>query len=434
MISGISEDRLRIIMEEKLQFGDELLALARETERDLTERFRKIDALAFSRQKGVLEAFRAEKVSAACFAPSSGYGTDDLGRDTLDRVWARVYEAESAFVRHNLVSGTHTLSVGLFGLLRPGDVMLAVSGRPYDTLHGVIGLTGAKGQGSLLDFGVRYEEIDLTPKGLPDLGAIRARLAAGDVKMVYLQKSPGYSTRRPVGNRSVGDLRRLLDEVRSNALLVVDNCYAEFCEEHEPCYYGADLAMGSLIKNAGGGLADCGGYVAGKKDCVDLCAQRLTCPGIGAELGASLGQTKKIFQGLFYAPHTVAQALKTAAFAAGLFEKLGMTVIPGSREERFDIVQQISLADPDLVEAFCRGLQAASPVDSHATPVPAPMPGYADDVIMAAGAFTQGASIELSADAPMRPPYTVYLQGGLTYESAKLGILNAAQEVLTKRA
>lgn len=414
-------------------FEPRLIDLANEAELSLRDQFARIDALSYDRQKGVLSAFAEEQVSTACFAPSSGYGTDDLGRDTLDRVWARVFEAQSAFVRHNLVSGTHTITVALFGLLRPGDVMLSVSGTPYDTLHGVIGLSGKPGTGSLADFGVQYEEIALKEDGEIDLAAVKTRLLKGDVKMVYLQKSPGYSTRRPLGNEIVRALRALLDETGSRAILTVDNCYAEFCEEHEPPYYGADICMGSLIKNAGGGMAECGGYIAGKEEYVDLCAQRLTCPGIGTELGATLGMTKSIFKGLFYAPHTTAQALKAACFAAALFEKIGMRVIPGAGDPRFDIVQQISLNDPELVEAFCGGLQAASPVDSRATPVPSPMPGYEDQVIMAAGAFTQGASIELSADAPMRAPYTVYLQGGLTYESAKLGILNAAHAVLRSK-
>lgn len=415
-------------------FTPSLLALAADAENDLSEVFSALDELSFHRQKQVLTAFAEERVSAACFAPSSGYGTDDLGREVLDRVWAKVFDAEAALVRHNLVSGTHTIAVALFGLLRPGDVMLSVSGRPYDTLHGVIGLTEKQGQGSLIDFGVKYEEIDLKENGDIDLEAVRARLLKGDVRMVYLQKSPGYSTRRPIGNRSVAALRALLDAVGSRAVLTVDNCYAEFCEDREPPFYGADVCMGSLIKNAGGGMAECGGYIVGKEELIDLCAQRLTCPGIGGELGATLGMTKAMFKGLFYAPHTTAQALKTAAFAAAIFKRLGMRVIPDPKDARFDIVQQISLNEPRLVEAFCRGLQAASPVDSHAVPVPSPMPGYADEVIMAAGAFTQGSSIELSGDAPMRPPYTVYLQGGLTYESAKLGILNAAQAVLDARA
>lgn len=411
-------------------FSPELTSLALEAEREVLPVFQKIDDVSFQNQKKVLEAFCEERVSAECFHSSSGYGYDDMGREVLDRVFARVFEAEAAFVRHSLLSGTHAITVALFGLLRPGDTMLAVTGTPYDTLQSVIGLTGEKGCGSLLDFGIHYEEIHLTEDSKLDEEAIFNRLQSGDIKMVYLQKSPGYSTRRPLGNDAVARAVALVNKAKSSAFVVVDNCYAEFCEEHEPCYYGADLCIGSLIKNAGGGMAECGGYLAGTKKAIDLCAQRYSCPGIGLEIGASLGNTKAMFKGIFYAPHTTAQALKTAVFSAALFQKMGYRVIPEKNEARFDIVQQISLEDGKKVEAFCKGLQSASPVDSHVTPIPWAMPGYQDPVIMAAGAFTQGASIELSADAPMRPPFTVYMQGGLTYESAKIGILAAANEVI----
>ena len=413
-----------------LQFSEELMALSGETEGDLLPIFRAIDERAFLNQKKVLEAFREERVAAECFNPTTGYGYDDMGREVLDRIFARVFESEAAFVRHSILSGTHALTVGLFGLLRPGDTMLAVTGTPYDTLRSVIGIEGEAGSGSLKDFGIRYEEINLTEKSELDEKAILDRLAKGDVKMVYLQKSPGYSTRRPLSNQIVARAVELVKEAGSQAFVVVDNCYAEFCEEHEPCYYGADLCIGSLIKNPGGGMAECGGYLAGTKKAIELCAARWSCPGIGLEIGASLGSTKSMFKGIFYAPHTVAQALKTAVFSAALFEKMGYECIPRTEEARFDIVQQISLRSGDKVEAFCRGLQSASPVDSHVTPIPWAMPGYQDPVIMAAGAFTQGSSIELSADAPMREPFTVYMQGGLTWESAKLGILAAAEEVL----
>jgi cystathionine beta-lyase family protein involved in aluminum resistance len=356
-----------------------------------------------------------------------------MGRDALDRIFARIFEAESAFVRHSILSGTHALSIALFGLLRPGDTMLAVTGTPYDTLQSVIGITGESGSGSLKDFGVRYEEIALTSDSQLNRDAILARLKKEDVKMVYLQKSPGYSTRKPLSNQTVSEAVSLVKEAGSQAYVVVDNCYAEFCEDHEPCYYGADLCIGSLIKNPGGGMAESGGYLAGTEKAISLCAQRFSCPGIGLEIGASLGHTKSIYKGIFYAPHTVSQALKTAAFSAALFSAMGYRVIPECKEKRFDIVQQILLESGDKVKAFCKGLQSASPVDSHVLPIPWAMPGYQDDVIMAAGAFTQGASIELSADAPMRPPYTVYMQGGLTYESAKLGILAAAEEVLCEK-
>ncbi len=412
-----------------LEFSSELMILAEEAEREILPVFQKIDRLSFQNQKKVLAAFCRERVSAECFHPTSGYGYDDMGREVLDRVYARVFEAEKAFVRHSILSGTHALTLGLFGILRPGDTMLAITGTPYDTLQSVIGLTGKKGNGSLLDFGISYEEIDLTKESKLDETAILERLKKSDVKMVYMQKSPGYSTRKPLGNDAVKRAVELVKEANSSAFVVVDNCYAEFCEEHEPCFYGADLCIGSLIKNAGGGMAECGGYLAGTEKAVDLCAQRYSCPGIGLEIGASLGNTKAMFKGLFYAPHTTSQALKTAVFSAALFEKMGYRVIPEKEESRFDIVQQILLENGKKVEAFCAGLQSASPIDSHVTPIPWAMPGYQDPVIMAAGAFTQGASIELSADAPMRAPFTVYMQGGLTYESAKLGILAAAEEV-----
>ncbi len=412
-------------------FHERLTALSEQTQLRLNEVFAQTDKLAFLNQKKVMEAFQEEKVSTECFNPTTGYGYDDMGREVLDRIFARVFEAESAFVRHSILSGTHALTLALFGILRPGDTMLAITGTPYDTLQSVIGLEGKKASGSLKDFGIHYEEIDLTPDSKLDVDAIRKRLSQGDVKMVYMQKSPGYSTRRPLGNETVAEAVKLVKEMKSHAFIVVDNCYAEFCEEHEPPFYGADLCIGSLIKNPGGGMAECGGYLAGTKKAVDLCAQRYSCPGIGLEIGATLGNTKAMFKGLFYAPHTVSQALKTAIFAAGLFETMGYEVIPRPLEKRYDIVQQISLKDGKKVEAFCKGLQSASPVDSYVTPIPWAMPGYQDPVIMAAGAFTQGSSIELSADAPMRPPYTVYMQGGLTLESAKLGVLAAASEVIT---
>ncbi len=411
------------------ELREDIIRLGIETEQELAEIYSRIDKTAFHNQKKVLDAFHHERVSTECFNPTTGYGYDDMGRDVLDRVFARIFEAESAFVRHSILSGTHAITIALFGLLRPGDVMLSVTGTPYDTLKSVIGLAGSEGCGSLKDFGIRYEEIPLTKESKLDHAAIRERLKLGDVKMVYLQKSPGYSTRSPLGNDAVKEAVSLVKEMNSSAFVVVDNCYAEFCEEHEPPFFGADLCIGSLIKNPGGGMAECGGYLAGNKKAVDLCAQRYSCPGIGLEIGATLGMTKSIFKGLFYAPHTVAQALKTAVFSAGVFQKMGYPVIPGPMDARFDIVQQISLNKGDRVEAFCKGLQGASPVDGYVVPIPWDMPGYQDPVIMAAGAFTQGSSIELSADAPMRAPFTVYMQGGLTYESGMLGILSAASEV-----
>ena len=413
-----------------LQFSEALMALSKETEADLFPIFREIDERAFLNQKKVLEAFREEKVSTECFNPTTGYGYDDMGREVLDRIFARVFEAEAAFVRHSVLSGTHALTIGLFGLLRPGDTMLAVTGTPYDTLRSVIGIEGEAGMGSLKDFGIHYEEINLTEKSELDEKAILDRLAKGGVKMVYLQKSPGYSTRRPLGNHVVKRAVELVKEAGSDAFVVVDNCYAEFCEEHEPCYYGADLCVGSLIKNAGGGIAQSGGYLAGSKKAIDLCSYRFTCPGTGLECGATLGQNENMYKGLFFAPHVVSQALKTAVFAAALFEKAGFIPLPRYNEKRLDIIQAFDLGSKEAIEKFCQGIQAGSPIDSFVTPEFWDMPGYDDQVIMAAGTFVSGASIELSADAPAREPYVVFMQGGLTYESGKLGVMTALEKVL----
>ena len=398
----------------------------RELEERYSERFKKIDDVALKNQMRVMEVFRKHRVSDAMFAASSGYGYGDIGRDTADLLYADIFECESAFVRHNIVSGTHALTVALFGLLRPGDTMLSVGGKPYDTLDEVIGLSGNPGNGSLKDFGVSYEQTELKNDTF-DYEAIKAKLTP-NTKVVYIQRSKGYSTRKTLSSAEIGELVRFVKSM-SDAYVVVDNCYGEFVELHEPTYYGADIIVGSLIKNPGGGMADSGGYIAGTKRAVELCSYRLTSPGIGLECGASLGQNKNIIKGLFYAPHTTAQALKTAILAAGLFSDMGFKVNPFPHEERFDIIQTVSLDSPEQICAFCRGIQKGSPVDSHVTPEPWDMPGYSSQVIMAAGTFVQGASIELSADAPIREPYTVYFQGGLTYESGKIGLIEAVRAV-----
>ncbi len=397
-----------------------------EFEQEYYEEFKRIDDIALKNQMRVMEAFRKHRVSEAMFAATSGYGYGDLGRDTADLLYADIFECESAFVRHNIVSGTHALTIALFGLLRPGDTLLSVGGKPYDTLDEVIGIGGNPGDGSLKDFGVNYEQIDLVD-GRFDFEAIRQRIT-DKTKVVYIQRSKGYSTRKTLSSAEIGTLVDFVKKI-SNAYVVVDNCYGEFVELHEPTYYGADIIVGSLIKNPGGGMAESGGYIAGTKRAVELCAYRLTSPGIGLECGASLGQNKNIIKGLFYAPHTTAQALKTAILAAALFEDMGFTVNPLPEEERFDIIQTVSLDSPEQICAFCRGIQRGSPVDSHVTPEPWAMPGYSSQVVMAAGAFVQGASIELSADAPIREPYTVYFQGGLTYESGKIGLIEAVNAV-----
>ena len=388
--------------------------------------FKRVEDIAFSNQKKVLDAFREYKVSDSYFAGTSGYGYDDKGRDMLDKIYARVFEAEDAFVRHNIVSGTQTLAIGLFGLLRPGDTLLSVTGKPYDTLEEVIGIRGEAGTGSLKDFGVNYHQIEMKD-GCVDLPAVLDYLKEHkEVKVVFLQRSKGYAIRKTLSAEEIGVTAKACHEINPDVFVIVDNCYGEFCDEHEPTYYGADMIMGSLIKNPGGGMAETGGYIAGTKKAVELCSYRLTCPGIGTECGASLGQNKNMYKGLFYAPHTVCQSIKTAILAARVYENLGYETSPKSTEERHCIIQTISMKTREKLIKFCCGIQSGSPVDSFAAPEPYPMPGYAVDVIMAAGAFTQGSSIELSADAPCTEPYTVYLQGGLTYESGKIGILYAA--------
>ncbi len=389
--------------------------------------FDRIEKIAFANQKKVMDAFREYKVSDSYFAGTSGYGYDDKGREMLDKIYARVFEAEDAFVRYSLVNGTQTLSVGLYGLLRPGDTMLSVTGKPYDTLEEVIGIRGESGNGSLKDFGVNYKQTELYGDKI-DFEAVREILQTDKtVKMVFIQRSKGYAVRQTLSSEQIGDIVKFCKGIKPDVYVVVDNCYGEFCDEHEPTYYGADLVMGSLIKNPGGGMAESGGYLAGTKKVIELCSYRLTCPGIGLECGATLGQNKSLYKGLFYAPHTVCQSLKTAMLAAQVYEDLGYEVYPNSTDERHCIIQTISLKTREKLLQFCAGIQAGSPVDAHVTPEPYPMPGYAVDVIMAAGAFTQGSSIELSADAPCNEPYTVYLQGGLTYESGKIGIMFAVE-------
>ncbi|MBQ9544657.1 MAG: methionine gamma-lyase family protein [Clostridia bacterium] len=409
-------------------FPEKLLSLASAAEKDLAGRFGELERTAFLCQCRVQDAFSSERVSAQCLDSTTGYGYNDLGRETLDRVFARVFETEAAFARHSLVSGTHALTVALFGLLRPGDELLCATGWAYDTLDRVIGISGGYGEGSLADFGVKYVGVDLTPDGEPDEKAILSAITPA-TKVVYFQKSRGYSERKTVPNELIGKLCRAAKEKKNDVFTVVDNCYGEFCEEHEPTYYGADLCVGSLIKNPGGGVAKSGGYLAGTSKAIELCSYRLTCPGTGLECGATLSQNADLFRGLYLAPHVVCQALRSALFASELFTLLGFEPLPKPDEKRFDIIQAIRLGSKERLEAFCRGIQAGSPVDSHVRPEFWEMPGYEDQVIMAAGTFVQGASIELSADAPLREPFTVFMQGGVTYESAKLGILSAAREL-----
>jgi len=417
-----------------MEFSEKILQLAAQAEKDLAERFAQIDRVAFENTQKVMDAFREHRVSEAMFNPTSGYGYDDRGRDTLDRIWADVMGAEAAFVRQQIVNGTQALTIGLFGLLRPGDVLFSIAGKPYDTLDEVIGNVGEAGNGSLRDFGVSYRQADLTAEGEFDLPAIQRVLEEeGDrVKVVFIQRSKGYLNRKTLSVAQIGALIPHLRARAPKAYIVIDNCYGEFTEPLEPTAVGADMIIGSLIKNPGGGMAETGGYIAGTARAVELASYRLTSVGCGCEVGATLGQNKNMFKGLFYAPHTTAQALKTAHLAAYIFGErgLGFTVEPSWNEPRYDIIQSVIMGSAEGLCAFCRGIQAGSPVDAYVTPEPWDMPGYSDQVIMAAGAFTQGSSIELSADGPLRPPYTAFLQGGLTYESGKIGILSAAEEVL----
>jgi len=345
-------------------------------------------------------------------------------------VYAQVFEAEDALVRHQFVNGTHTITTALYAVLRPGDTLFAVTGKPYDTLEEAIGISGEAGRGSLRDYGVDYEEAPLREDGLPDLELIRSVLTSRKIKAVEIQRSKGYGDRPTYSAEYVGEIVKFVKDISPDTICIVDNCYGEFVDIHEPTYYGADLIVGSLIKNPGGGLALTGGYIAGRHDLIDLCAYRLTCVGIGKECGASIGMNRNMYQGFFMAPHITAQAVKSAVLCAAMLERMGARVEPSPQSERHDIIQSIRFDDAEKMKAFCRGIQKGSPIDSFVTPEPWDMPGYQDQVIMAAGAFVQGASIELSADGPMKPPYMVYMQGGLTYESAKLGLMIAAQEMM----
>lgn len=408
----------------------EIERLAEDCEAQLAARFAEIDRVARGNTKRVMEAFQEFRVSEACFAGTTGYGYDDLGRETLDKIWARVFGAEAALVRTGFVNGTHAIASALFAAVGPGELLMPLMGAPYDTLRTAIGITG-DAYGSLAFYGVKYAEVP-TKDGGPDLAAIEREVGEKRPRAVLIQRSRGYDSRRALSAEEVGELCRLVKRVSPDTVCVVDNCYGEFTELVEPTMLGADLAAGSLIKNPGGGLAPTGGYIAGRADLVERAAYRLTVPGIGGECGCTLGTNRQLYQGLFLAPHTTAQALKTAALCAAMLEKLGFDTEPGPQEPRYDIIQTVTLKTPENLKRFCRGIQAGSPVDSYVTPEPWQMPGYEDEVIMAAGAFIQGSSIELSADGPMRAPYRAFLQGGLTYESGRLGIMNAIAEMLEK--
>ncbi|MBQ6709065.1 MAG: methionine gamma-lyase family protein [Clostridia bacterium] len=392
----------------------------------LKERHDLIDSIVEYNQQKVLKAFIDNKISESHFNETTGYGYSDRGREGLDDVFASALGAEAALVRHTFSCGTHTLAVALFGILRPHDTMLCVTGLPYDTIQPVIGLTSG-GMGSLKDFLINYKQVDLDENGKPDLNAIKNALT-DDVRMVYIQRSRGYTMRPSLSVEEIGEIAKIVHE-NSKAVIMVDNCYGEFVQTAEPLQFGADIIAGSLIKNPGGGIAKNGGYIAGKKDLIELCAYRLTTPGLGTEVGATLGHTREMMLGFFNAPHVVGEALKSAVFTSALFENLGYEVTPTPIEDRFDIIQSIKLEKPESLIAFCQGMQKGAPVDSFVEPQPWDMPGYESQVIMSAGAFTMGSSIELSADAPLREPFTVWMQGGLNFHSAKVGILLAAQEI-----
>ncbi len=396
-----------------LEFGSAI-------ESDLRERFGAIDQTAEYNQLKVIKAMQDNRVNADCFHYASGYGYDDVGRDTLESVYASVFHTQSALVRPQVTCGTHALALALGANLRPGDELLSAGGKPYDTLEEVIGIRPS--QGSLAEYGISYRQVDLLPDGTFDLDGIRAAVNER-TKLVTIQRSKGYQTRPSFSVAQIGEVIRFVKEIKPEVICMVDNCYGEFVESTEPSDVGADMVVGSLIKNPGGGLAPIGGYIAGKKELIDACGYRLTSPGLGKEVGASLGVMQSFYQGLFLAPTVVASALKGAILAANIYERLGFRVVPDKAESRHDIIQAVELGTPEGVIAFCKGIQAAAPVDSYVTPEPWAMPGYDSDVIMAAGAFVQGSSIELSADGPIKRPYAVYFQGGLTWPHAKLGIL-----------
>ena len=399
----------------------EIEVLLSDVEHSLHQQFSALDKIEQVNFARVMDAFRAEQVAVRHFAPTTGYGYGDDGRDTLERIYARVFGCEDALVRPAIASGTHALALCLYGLLRPGDILIAGSGKPYDTLESVIGLTDEVGQGSLKDYGIEYRQVDLKDNDV-DVEELLRHLDEPRVRVVALQRSRGYDWRPSLSVKRLGEVAKAVHEKRPDVVVMVDNCYGEFVQTIEPTHVGCDIIVGSLIKNPGGGLAPTGGYIAGRKDLVEKCSYRLTSPGIGREVGSYLGGYDRFYQGLFFAPHVVMQAVKGAALASAVFSKLGYAVNATPQEERYDIIQAIKFEQSEKLIAFCQGIQYASPIDSHVTPEPWDMPGYQDPVIMAAGTFVSGASIELSADAPIRAPYTAYMQGGLTYAHVRYAL------------
>ncbi len=413
--------------------NERLQEISDRVETAIRPQFADIDSVTEYNQQKVLSAYIRHQVSESHFMPTTGYGYGDRGRDALDAILADIMGAEDALIRHSIVSGTHAITIALFAMLRPGDTLLAATGAPYDTLEQVIGHK-MDSAGSLKEYGVGYAEVPMTAIGTPDLPAIQAALRANStIKVVHIQRSRGYDPRPSLSIAVIKEIINAVRQVRPEVTVFVDNCYGEFVEKLEPTQVGADLIAGSLIKNPGGGIAENGGYLCGTKACIEQCAYRMTTPGLGREVGASLGHNRSLYMGLFHAPHVVGEALKTAVYAAGLFEALGYDVSPSTGEKRADIIQTVLLRSPEALIAFCQGMQKGAPVDAYVVPEPWDMPGYNNQVIMAAGAFTMGASIELSADAPLREPYAAYMQGGLNYHSGKIGVLLAAQSMVERK-
>ncbi|WNS77261.1 methionine gamma-lyase family protein [Bacillus sp. DTU_2020_1000418_1_SI_GHA_SEK_038] len=417
-------------MFQQLSNGEKLQPIVTEIEQQIANVLVGIDKKIDENQFRVLNSFQNNRVSDSHFIPTTGYGYDDMGRDTLERIYAEVFGGESAVVRPQIISGTHAISIALFGVLRPGDELLYITGKPYDTLEEIVGLRG-NGVGSLKEFGITYNAVNLTADGAVDYEAV-AKAIKPQTKMIGIQRSKGYATRPSFTIAQIEEMIKFVKEIKSDVVVFVDNCYGEFVETKEPCHVGADLMAGSLIKNPGGGLAKTGGYIVGKEKWVEACSYRMTSPGIGAEAGASLYSLQEMYQGFFLAPHIVGQALKGAVFTSAFLERLGMNSSPKWDAKRTDLIQSVQFDDRDKMIAFCQAIQYAAPINSHVTPYPSAMPGYEDEVIMAAGAFVQGASIELSADGPIRPPYVAYVQGGLTYSHVKIAICTAINGLIEK--
>ncbi|WP_027408799.1 aminotransferase class I/II-fold pyridoxal phosphate-dependent enzyme [Anoxybacteroides tepidamans] len=418
-------------MFQHLRHGEKIAALVREVEEQIQSVHREIEDRIDYNQYRVLQSFRRHQVSDAHFIPSTGYGYDDIGRDTLEKIYADVFGGEAGLVRPQIISGTHAISIALFGILRPGDELLYITGKPYDTLEEIVGIRGS-GIGSLKEFHIGYKSVPLTKEGRVDFQAVKQAINER-TKMIGIQRSKGYDPRPSFTIEEIQEMIKFVRSVKRDVVIFVDNCYGEFVEEKEPCHVGADVIAGSLIKNPGGGLAKTGGYIVGKKEYVDMCAYRMTSPGIGAEAGASLYSLPEMYQGFFMAPHIVGQALKGAVFTSAMLERIGMNTYPTWNAKRTDLIQSVQFDDPDQMIAFCQAIQFASPVNSHFTPYPNYMPGYEDDVIMAAGTFIQGASIELTADGPIRPPYVAYVQGGLTYSHVKIAVCTALDQLIEKQ-